>query len=356
MKLYDFDGYPLSDRNATYEGLSGQKDGILIDNEYWIIKYPKKASKLKDITNMSYTTSPLSEYIGSHVYEILGYPVHRTLLGIRNRHIVVACKDFCSENQNLVEFKKLKNVFDETLNDKLDSSPSSSGSSDHFVPIEEIMIHLEYNPTIQKIKGLKERFWDCVVIDGFINNNDRNNGNWGIIRDKRRKENDVVAPIFDNGASFSPNVPEEKIIRKLKDSQLMLQGSCGGITAYSKNGEEKNATFKDILKLDVWELKDAIKKNVPLIQKKLPEINAMIDEIPEEFEGLSVISKARKEVYKQELSLRMENLLVPEYKDIIAEELDAAIKAVENKSGNSIGKEGNEKNGSHKCDGMGGIS
>ena len=71
---------------------------------------------------------------------------------------------------------------------------------------------------------------------------------------------------------------------------------------------------------------------------------------------MSVISKARKEVYKQELSLRMENLLVPEYKDIIAEELDAAIKAVENKSGNSIGKEGNEKNGSHKCDGMGGIS
>ena len=351
MKLYDFNKYPLSNRNAMYGGNSGDKEGISIGSEYWIVKYPKKASKLKDVKNMSYAFTPLSEYIGSHIYEILGFAVHETFLGIRDGYIVVGCTDFCNDGENLIEFRQLKNTHNRVLSEKLDQCVFSPDVS-HLTLIDEVMIHLDYNPSMQKIDGLKERFWDCVVIDGFINNNDRNNGNWGIIRNK---ESDVLAPVFDNGAAFSPNVPEYKIINKLNDGKSFIQSSCSCVTAYSIDGKN-NALFRDILKLDVRELKDAIKKNVPLIQKKLPEINAMIDEIPEEFEGLSVISKARKEVYKQELSLRMENLLVPEYKDIIAEELDAAIKAVENKSGNSIGKEGNEKNGSHKCDGMGGIS
>ena len=33
---------------------------------------------------LSYMTAPLSEYIGSHIYEILGIDVHQTILGIRN--------------------------------------------------------------------------------------------------------------------------------------------------------------------------------------------------------------------------------------------------------------------------------
>jgi len=38
--------------------------------------------------------TPLSEFLGSHIYAILGYPVHETLLGYRKGKIVVACKDF----------------------------------------------------------------------------------------------------------------------------------------------------------------------------------------------------------------------------------------------------------------------
>lgn len=93
MKIYKFDELELSDRNGTYGGNSGEKEGVMVRGEYWIIKYPKKADNLKDVENMSYTSAPESEYIGSHIYEILGYPVHKTVLGIRNHHIVVGCKD-----------------------------------------------------------------------------------------------------------------------------------------------------------------------------------------------------------------------------------------------------------------------
>ena len=58
-----------------------------------MIKYPKTT---RDMMNpqISYTISPLSEYIGSKIYESLNIPVHKTVLGMRNNKVVVACKDF----------------------------------------------------------------------------------------------------------------------------------------------------------------------------------------------------------------------------------------------------------------------
>ena len=84
------------------------------------------------------------------------------------------------------------------LNAKLDLSISEIGS-EHLVSLNEILIHLDYNPALNNISGIKDRFWDCVIIDGFINNSDRNNGNWGILRSE---SGDVLSPIYDNGASF----------------------------------------------------------------------------------------------------------------------------------------------------------
>lgn len=69
MVIYVFNDtslYPLSNRDGTYGGNAGDKDGILINNEYWILKYPKSTKSMNiDQENIKYTTSPLSEYIGS---------------------------------------------------------------------------------------------------------------------------------------------------------------------------------------------------------------------------------------------------------------------------------------------------
>lgn len=55
----------------------------------------------------SYTASPLSEYIGSQIYQSLGIPVHETMLGIRDNKLVVACKDF-DPLHRLVEYGQIK--------------------------------------------------------------------------------------------------------------------------------------------------------------------------------------------------------------------------------------------------------
>ena len=80
IKIYDFNNNPLSYKNGSYGGMAGSKDGILINGEEWMLKYPKSLSQMEG-NNASYSTSPLSEYLGSHIYEILGYNVHQTLLG-----------------------------------------------------------------------------------------------------------------------------------------------------------------------------------------------------------------------------------------------------------------------------------
>lgn len=142
--MLDLDKYNVNDRNFSYGGLAGDKEGIDINGEPWIVKYPKSTRGMKGEL-VSYTTAPLSEYVGSHVYEILGIPVHKTELGIRNGFLVVACKDFCTDDYSLREIKVIKNAFIPELNKRLSESFSSTSDS-HMINLEELLLHLEYNP------------------------------------------------------------------------------------------------------------------------------------------------------------------------------------------------------------------
>lgn len=327
MCIYDFSSCSLSDRNGTYGGNSGDKEGVLINGEPWIIKYPKKCSRLNNVADLLYSTTPESEFIGSHIYEILGYPVHKTLLGIKNNHVVVACKDLCEEDTRLVEFRQLKNTYNKVLNEKLDLSMSPTGS-EHFVLLNEILIHLEYNPSLNNISGIKDRFWDCVIIDGFINNNDRNNGNWGILRNK---SGDVLAPIYDNGASFSPNVPEKRIINKLNNLDSLEKGIYDSVTAYSLDGKS-SARFVDILKINNDNLIKSIKRVIPLIKNNMTNICDMINSIPEKAGEFSIITKERKQLYQKELEVRLNKILLPEYTRLISKEQETDIRKTKSKS------------------------
>lgn len=70
IKINDFDSCVPS--GISYGGHGGSKRGIIIDNEKWFLKYPK-STKSMGVQGMSYSTTPLSEYIGSHIYKMLGW-------------------------------------------------------------------------------------------------------------------------------------------------------------------------------------------------------------------------------------------------------------------------------------------
>ena len=89
IEIYDFNNNPYSYKNGSYGGAAGSKDGIIFNNESWMLKFPKSLSEMQG-ENASYSSSPLSEYLGSHIFSILGFDVHETVLGEKYGKIVSA--------------------------------------------------------------------------------------------------------------------------------------------------------------------------------------------------------------------------------------------------------------------------
>lgn len=307
--IIDFSDCPYSNRHGQYGGQAGDKDGIVYNGENWIIKYPKSTAGMKGDNLPKYTTAPLSEYIGSHVYEILGFDVHETLLGERNNQIVVACKDFRAIYENLFEVRNLKNAANQQIQNYLGEEVPLSATGDTVI-LEELLLHFKVNPLMQSVEMI-QRFWECAVVDILIYNNDRNNGNWGILsREDTGKRK--LAPVYDNGNSFYNKLSEEQIAVKLQMPFEKLKSECIGIrTSYNYNDQLLSA--KKFLNLDIPELQVAIIKIVPLIKEKLPEIMAFIEKIPESYHGKTVCSPERREFYEKGLTYRTEYLLYPAY-------------------------------------------
>lgn len=83
-EVINLDDCCLSRKNGMYGGAAGSKEGIIYNGEYWMIKYPKNIAGLERTGDASYSTTPLSEYLGSHIYGILGFDVHNTILAERH--------------------------------------------------------------------------------------------------------------------------------------------------------------------------------------------------------------------------------------------------------------------------------
>ena len=303
-EIIDLEHCPLSERHGTYGGKGGGKDGITIDGEYWLVKYPKTHT---DGEQKFYTTSPLSEYIGSHVYKLLGIDAQETALGIRHGKLVVACKDFCKKEGALREFRTLKNAYDQKLSKALKEN-IYSGSEKQFIPLETMMIHLKYNPVLRLVPDIQVRFWQQFIVDILIGNNDRNCGSWGILYEDGKYR---LAPIFGNGAAFWGCVPDRQLEEYLEDEDMMLKSISGCISVYTYEG--RNIYGKDLTKItDECYLKTAA-DIIPKIASKMDEIRDFINGIPEKFAGLDVCSGIRKKFCVRFMELMLENYLVPVY-------------------------------------------
>ncbi|MBE5846770.1 MAG: CtkA family protein [Lachnospiraceae bacterium] len=314
MELVDFSKCPISNRHGIYGGQAGDKDGIIYNNEFWIVKFPKSTKSMKGDALDAYTTSPLSEYLGSHIYQILGYDTHDTLLGIRNGKIVVACKDFCETRGALAEVRTLKNAANRQISEALGEDEIPVSLTGDSVNLNELFLHLNVNKLLSK-KAIIERFWNTAVVDVFINNNDRNNGNWGLLFNEK-KNRYVLAPIYDNGNSFYNKMSEEKL------KKLLMTGSCEKVFASSRTSfilDGKELSPKAFMALDNGNLKDSLRRNVPLIEEKLPVIKKLIQSIPEKFGKHVVCSPGRKAIYSRMLDYNLENVLLPAYRAISIE-------------------------------------
>jgi len=309
LKLINFDESVIA-RGAFYGGNAGAKDAIRYDNAVWMIKYPKTT---RDLVNpqISYTTSPLSEYLGSKIYESLNIPVHKTLLGTRKNKVVVACRDFTRDMHNdftlkfhnsLIPFHDLKNSF---MSSDLESY-SGTGSE---TLLNEMLATINGQDDLNSIPGVLERFWDMFVVDAFIGNNDRNNGNWGLLISPDGALS--LAPVYDNGNAFFNKRSLVQMEKRLGDEVAMREDAyitprcVYKYTGLDNEGHRINP-FDFIKRGENADCSAAAARFLAAVD--MSAIEKIIDDIPEVTGALAVMPKIQKEFYMELMRIRLDFL------------------------------------------------
>jgi len=264
----------------TYKG-SEKKKTLTYDNKKYLVKFPDPVREKNK--KISYINNAYSEYVGSHIFDMVGFETQNTILGKYNyngkKKIVCACEDFTDTNHILYEFENLaiSTNPDKKIETELSDIIEVINSSKHLIDAGDT----------------KDKFWDMFIIDALIGNTDRHNGNWGFILNKENGQI-VFAPIYDCGSCLNPML-EDSDIEKLTEVELKNL-SINTYSCIKENGKKINYLMY-IKETKNEECNKALKRMFNKID--LNNINSFIDEI-------SCISNIRKEFYKKIISLRYE--------------------------------------------------
>lgn len=296
VDIQDFEACGRS--GLYYGGNGGRKEGIVWNSEYWIVKFPGSTSGLQgDVPSIN--TAPISEWLGSHVYEMLGVPVQETVLGVREDMIVCACKDFTMPGRRLVSFHDLRNTLSDDEEGFVESPSAGLG-----MVLSDVLLSIDRLPEFREIPGVKERFWRMFVTDAFIRNIDRDNTNWGIL--VAPGTHSALAPVFDNADSFNRKRTEAAIERVLSDPQAVENDARDVESCFMQDSGkpipplefmESCASPKCIRALD-WFME----------RWDFERFDALLDGIPEEIRGIKAIPRRYKEYHHRVIECRYDKV------------------------------------------------
>lgn len=279
---FDFSNYPLS--NIRYGG-SERKLGILINGEPYMLKFQK-------ITQFGKRNNHLSEYLGSHIFELLGFNVHQTYLGSYKNEAVVACKDFVCNGYEFVPFNDVGESTIETDKEKYQYS------------YNDIILLLEKNKKITSIEETVSIFFDMFIVDALIGNFDRHGANWGFLKKDNKYS---LAPIFDNGSSLFPQlVNEDEMKLILSDEDELNERVYKFPTSQIKLNDKKSSYFEVISSLKFNEINKSLLNIYPKID--LEKINSLFDSLN--------ISNIHKQFYKRMIEERFNKIIKYSYEKL----------------------------------------
>lgn len=285
MEAIDF--AKMQKRNKAYAGTNGSKISILYEGEQYMLKFPPIASKSQIL---SYSNSCFSEYLGCQIYESIGIPVQKTLLGtftVRGKEkVVVACKDFTSPGVVLQDFASLKNQM-------IDSERNGYGTE-----LTDILYTFEEQTAIDS-KLLIDRFWEMFIADALIGNWDRHNGNWGFLYDTQ-KDTMELAPVYDCGSCLYPQA-DETIMEAVLEDESERDFRVYEIPTSAIQIEEKKIKYFDFLSsLQNEDCNRALRRILPKID--MERIKEIVDNTP-------FLSNLQRTFYLAMLKERKEKIL-----------------------------------------------
>ncbi len=276
---YDFSNFRLS--NIRYGG-SERKLGILINDEPYMLKFQK-------VTRFGKRNNHLSEFLGSHIFEILGFDVHETYLGTYKGEAVVACKDFVTNGYEFVPFNDVGESTIETDKEKYQYT------------YKDIISLLKKNQKITNIDETISIFFEMYIVDALIGNFDRHGANWGFLKKDNKYK---LAPIFDNGSCLFPQLLNEDEIKFILNDQKEINERIYRFpTSQIKLGEGKSSYFEVISSLKFEECNKALVKIYSKVD--LNKINDLIDTLN--------ITKVHKDFYKLMIEERFNKIIKYSY-------------------------------------------
>lgn len=283
----------------AYNGANGKKIAVEYEGNEYMLKFPPSAEKKP--TDLSYTNSCISEYLGSHIFNMLGIKAQDTLLGTfmvsGKVKVVCACRDFTADGSVFYDFCSIKNTI-------IDSEHNGNGTE-----LDDIMESIE-KQTFVNPKMLSDYFWDVFVVDALLGNFDRHNGNWGFLvnRDTGACE---IAPVFDCGSCLLPQA-DEKVMKLVIENEAELNTRVYNFpTSAVKLNNQKINYYKFIESMENEDLNEAIQRIVPKVD--MDEISALIDNTP-------YISVTQKQFYKTYIGARFDKILVPVFEQLMDEQ------------------------------------
>lgn len=278
---------------ADYAG-SDRKDGVISpDGKRYLIKYAETHTR-KNTIDTSYVNNVLAEHLSSNILKIIGYPVHNTFLATRNEELVVGCENFTTDDTKLIEFGRfLRKHYD---SDELGRVPDFHQMKNVF--------HTDPMLSPQETQ-LWQSYCERFVGDTLTGNFDRHMGNFGYLV----SQHDTIkpSPIYDNGSTLFPALSEHGMREEIlnDDKEILKRTLLFPKAALTVNGEK--IRYYDMLSSNYDpEMTKAVRKMVPIIEKKMPEIMTFIKEQP-------YLSDTRKQFYQTILQARHDFLLQPAY-------------------------------------------
>ncbi len=282
----EYSNYPLSGK--MYGG-SEKKIGILIDGERYIVKFQKDS-----LTGLRF--NHVSEYLGSHIFALLGMETQLTYLGTYKGEQVVVMKDFLTDGAQFVPFNEVGESSLDVDKEKVQYSYT------------DIMKMLRANKKLTEVEATVRTFWDMYIVDALLGNFDRHGMNWGFIK----KENKYsLAPVFDNGSALFPQMNTEADMLRVIQSEAEINKRVFDFpTSQIKLNRRKTSYYAVINSLQFKECNNALTRVCERIA--INKINTLIDEV-------DCISAIHKEFYKTMIKNRYEKILVDSYRKLKGE-------------------------------------
>lgn len=276
--------YSMYEKTPVMLSGAEKKFEIIIDGHRYIVKFQKNSE-------VGLTYNYVSEYLGSHIFQVIGIPVQETFLGTYDGANVVVMKNFLEPGDALIAFNGVG------------ESSLERDKEIYQYTYEDITAMLQENMRSTNVEETIDRFWDMFIVDALIGNFDRHGGNWGFIK---RNNQYRIAPVYDNGSSLYPKLnTDEKIAAILASEEEINERIYKFPTSHIKIKNHKSSYFEVISSRQFEACNEALKRIVPRID--LNRINTIIDEI----EG---ISELRKQFYKVMLEHRYEKILMHTYR------------------------------------------